>query len=107
MREHAMPKTLDAVLATLPQEQQDKIERRAQELIRRLSLRELRRSLGISQKQLAEALKVSQAAVSKQERRQGIQVGTLCEVIEAMGGTVEITASFPGDRTVRLMPGAM
>ena len=102
-----MPKTLDDVLASLPQEQQSKIERRAQDLIRRISLQELRKSLGISQKQLAEALKVSQAAVSKQERRQGIQVGTLCEVVEAMGGTVEITASFPGDRTVRLMPGAI
>jgi DNA-binding transcriptional regulator YiaG len=102
-----MPKTLDEVLAALPPEQQGKIENRAQELIRRLSLRELRKSLGISQRQLAEALKVSQAAVSKQERRQGIQVETLCEVIEAMGGTVEITASFPGDRTVRLRPGAV
>ena len=102
-----MPKSLDEALAGLPQEQQDIIERRAQDLMRRLSLRELRQSLGISQKQLAEALHVSQAAVSKQERRQGIQVGTLCEVIEAMGGTVEITASFPGDRIVRLMPGPM
>jgi len=100
-----MPKTLDDVLAPLPPEQRDTIERRAQELIRRISLRELRKSLGISQKQLAEALKISQAAVSKQERRQGIQVGTLCEVIEAMGGTVEITAHFPGDKAVRLMPG--
>ena len=100
-----MPKTLNEVLASLPQEQQDKIERRAQDLIHRISLRELRKSLGISQKQLAETLKVSQAAVSKQERRQGIQVATLCEVIEAMGGTLEITAYFPGDKTVRLMPG--
>jgi DNA-binding transcriptional regulator YiaG len=65
-----MPKTLDEVLAGLPQEQQEDIERRADNLIRRISLAELRRSLGISQKQLAEALKVSQAAVSKQERRQ-------------------------------------
>jgi DNA-binding XRE family transcriptional regulator len=102
-----MPKTLDAVLAALPQDQQDKIERRAQDLIRCVSLREVRKSLGISQKQLAEALKVSQAAVSKQERRREIQVGTLCEVVEAMGGTVEITACFPGNRTVRIMPGAV
>jgi DNA-binding transcriptional regulator YiaG len=101
-----MPKTLDEVLAALPQEQQDRVERRARDLIRRVSLRELRKSLGLSQKQLAEALKVSQAAVSKQERRQEIQVGTLCEVIQAMGGSLEITAHFPGDRTVRLLPGA-
>jgi len=102
-----MPKTLDEVLASLPQEQHDKIERRAQDLVRRISLREIRKSLGISQKQLADALHISQAAVSKQERRQEIQVGTLCEVIEAMGGTVEITARFPGDKAVRLMPGAI
>ena len=100
-----MPKTLDEVLAPLPQERQDVIEHRAHELIRRISLRELRKSLGISQKQLAAALKVSQAAVSKQERRLGIQVDTLCELIEAMGGTVEITAYFPGNRSVRLAPG--
>jgi transcriptional regulator with XRE-family HTH domain len=30
-------------------------------------LRELRQALGITQKQLAEALKISQAAISKQE----------------------------------------
>jgi len=102
-----MPKTLDEVLASLPQEQCDRIERRAQDLIRRISLREIRKSLGISQKQLAQALHISQAAVSKQENRQEIQVGTLCEIIEAMGGTVEITARFPGDKTVRLMPGAV
>jgi DNA-binding transcriptional regulator YiaG len=104
--EQAMPETLDEALAVLPRERQDAIDRRAEDLIRRISLRELRKSLGISQKQLAGALRVSQAAVSKQERRQGIQVGTLCEVVEAMGGTVEITAYFPGDRTVRLMPGS-
>ena len=104
--EQTMPKTLDEVLAALPQEQQDGVERRARDLIRRVSLRELRKSLGLNQKQLAEALKISQAAVSKQERRQEIQVGTLCEVIQAMGGSLEITARFPGGRTVRLLPGA-
>ena len=49
-----MPKTLDEVLVTLPQEQQGKIEHRAQDLIRRLSLRELRKSLGIPASKRAE-----------------------------------------------------
>ena len=102
-----MPKTMKEVLATLPDGQNKKIEERTQALIRATTLRELRKNLGISQKQLAESLKVSQPAVSKQERRQGIQVGTLCEVIEAMGGSVEITARFPGNIAVKLMPSAI
>jgi len=54
IRERSMPKTLDEVLVTLPQEQQGKIEHRAQDLIRRLSLRELRKSLGIPASKRAE-----------------------------------------------------
>ena len=100
-----MPKTLDQVIAALPQDEQDTIKRRAQELITQTSLRELRKALGLTQKQLAEALEVSQAAVSKQERRKEIQVSTLCEVVEAMGGKVEITAHFPGDKVVKLSAG--
>jgi DNA-binding transcriptional regulator YiaG len=100
---HNMPTTLDEAIADLPQEQQDKIALRTQELIRQTSLRELRRALGITQKQLSDALKISQAALSKQEQRQEIQVSTLCGVVKALGGKVEITAYFPGDRTVRLM----
>lgn len=99
-----MPRTLKEMIAEMPEERQDAVARRAQELTRQISLRELRKTLGISQKQLAEALKVSQTTVSKQERRKEIQVGTLCGVIEAMGGSVEITAHFPGDKVVRLTP---
>lgn len=97
-----MPKTLDEIIAALPQDEQDKIERRAQELIRQTSLRELRKTLGMTQQQLADALQVSQAAVSKQEKRKEIHVSTLCDVVEAMGGHVEILAHFPGDMVVRL-----
>jgi DNA-binding transcriptional regulator YiaG len=97
-----MPKTLNEVIAALPQESQDKIERRAQELVRQTSLRELRKALGLTQKQLAEALKVSQAAVSKQEYRKEVHISTLCDIVQAMGGQVEILAHFPGDKVVRL-----
>ena len=97
-----MPKTLQEIISALPQESQARIERRAQELIRQTSLRELRKALGITQKQLAESLKISQTAVSKQEHRKEIQVSTLCEIVGAMGGEVEILARFPGDRVVRL-----
>jgi hypothetical protein len=47
-----MPKTLHEVITALPQETQEKIESRAQELILRTSLRELRKALGIMQKEI-------------------------------------------------------
>lgn len=60
-----MTKTLNEYVCTLPKESQERIESRTQELIRQTSLREIRKSLGLTQKQLADVLSISQSAVSK------------------------------------------
>ena len=75
-----MPKTLDEVLVTLPQEQQGKIEHRAQGLIRcfsseeafpdgspAMALRGLRGKEDITQVELAARLGISQNMVSDME----------------------------------------
>jgi DNA-binding Xre family transcriptional regulator len=62
-------------------------------------LRELRSARGISQAQLAERLRINQAAVSKLEKRSDLRIRTLRDVIEAMGGKLVIRALFPeGER---------
>jgi DNA-binding Xre family transcriptional regulator len=58
-------------------------------------LRELRAMRGISQVELAELLRVQQAAVSKLERRKDIRVSTLRAVAAAMGGELKVSVKFP------------
>jgi hypothetical protein len=59
-----------------------------------LALHELRRIRDLSQADLATALGVGQSAVAKMERRTDMYVSSLRSYIEAMGGTLEITARF-------------
>lgn len=56
---------------------------------------EIRRSRGISQEKLAKALKVKQPNVARLEKRTDAFISTVREAIEAMGGTLDIVASFP------------
>jgi ribosome-binding protein aMBF1 (putative translation factor) len=60
-----------------------------------LALHELRRTRAVSQEVLAEKLAVGQPAVAKLERRADMYVSNLRRYVEALGGTLEITARFP------------
>ncbi|WP_319776795.1 XRE family transcriptional regulator [Maridesulfovibrio sp.] len=91
-----MARTLKDIVNEMPKERQEKIQTRTDELILEVTLQQLRKKLGISQTDLAEILKVTQASVSKQERQSDMQISTLCQIIRAMGGTLKVTASIPG-----------
>ncbi|HEJ5435837.1 TPA: XRE family transcriptional regulator, partial [Pseudomonas aeruginosa] len=56
---------------------------------------ELRKAQELSQETLAKALNINQAAVSKMERRTDMYISTLRNYIRAMGGELEIIATFP------------
>jgi ribosome-binding protein aMBF1 (putative translation factor) len=79
MSEQAQAETAEQIEATLAQ----------------MPLHELRRARGLSQKMLAETLRVQQPAIAKLEQRTDMYISTLRSHIEAMGGELEITASFP------------
>lgn len=79
----------------LPPDVQKRAKQRADVLWATMQLDELRRSRDLTQEQLAERLGTYQSAVSKLERRSDMHVSTLRSVIQAMGGTLEITARFP------------
>jgi transcriptional regulator with XRE-family HTH domain len=65
----------------------------------------LRRAREMTQGQLSATLGMTQPEVSKLEHRTDMYVSTLRRFIEAMGGTMEITARFPdGEALVDLAP---
>jgi len=71
-------------------------EAQAQQMLEELPLHELRQALDLTQDELAAILKVNQAAVSKLERRTDMYISTLSRFVEAMGGSLELHARFPG-----------
>lgn len=98
-----MPRTLDQVIAALPEGERAKIETRAGELVaEEMSLRELRKAIGKTQTAVAKRLKIGQDAVSKIETRGDMYVSTLRDFIKAMGGELELVAQFPDRPPVRL-----
>ena len=60
-----------------------------------MALAELRSARAHSQQDLARELKVGQPAVAKLEKRTDMYVSNLRRYVEALGGTLEITARFP------------
>lgn len=68
--------------------------------VRLAELRELR---GASQALVAEALSVTQPNVSRIEREEDLRISTLERYVEALGGELEVRATFP-DAVVTLRP---
>lgn len=64
-----------------------------------LTLPKLRELRGLSQMDVAQRLQINQGAVSRLERRDDMLVGTLRNLIAAMGGRLKLIAEFP-DRCV-------
>ena len=60
-----------------------------------LALAKMRRSRGVTQKQLAEAMRVSQANISRIEHGEDVQFSTIQRYVNALGGRVELRAVFP------------
>lgn len=69
--------------------------------LKRATLSEVRRAVGLTQKQLAETLGIEQGDLSKLERRQNLHLATLTRFIEATGGKLRILAVY-GDTEVDL-----
>ena len=60
------------------------------------SLRVVRKRRGLTQATVAMRLDASQSDVSRMERRTDLRVGTLSAYIEALGGSLDLVARFPG-----------
>ena len=90
-----MAKKFSDLMARRSPESQARTQALYQKLRAEMPLHELRQAQELSQDALAKALHINQAAVSKMERRTDMYISTLRNYIRAMGGELEIIATFP------------
>ena len=74
--------------------------RRYAEITNRVqTLRAIRQARGLTQQQISAQLDISQAEVSRMERRNNLHLATLARFIRATGGRLRITAVFDDQET--------
>jgi DNA-binding XRE family transcriptional regulator len=94
---------LKKVLAKMSPERRARIEAEAKRIIdEELTLRDLRKAREMTQEKLAAVLGVKQESVSNLEKRSDMLLFTLREYVEALGGELEIRATFPGRKSVTI-----
>ena len=100
--------TLTEAIAALPPSQRRAIERRAAELIvEEMSIRELRKSLAVTQVQLAHEMGRGQHEISRIEQRGDMLLSTLSRFVKALGGELELICRFKRRPPVRIIPPAL
>lgn len=94
----------DEYMKKLSPERRAKIKARAQELIaEEMTLSELRKARRLSQETLAEILQMRQGDLSKFERRADAYLSTIRRYVVAMGGSLDLIASFPNSKPVKII----
>jgi DNA-binding XRE family transcriptional regulator len=88
-------KTFQSLYQKLPATKRTQIEKRVNETLAEMELKELRAHRHLSQTVVGEALGIKQAAVSRIEGRDDLMLSTLQSYIEALGGSLELIAHFP------------
>lgn len=97
-----MSKPLSELRKKIDPEVQAAARAKAVEIVAEMSLAETRKKRGISQAFVAKVMGIGQPNVSKIEAREDSLVSTLSSYIEALGGTLEISAKFPDGEEVKI-----
>jgi len=85
----------------LGKERQASIKARASQIyLEELTLKYLQEKLGLSSSELAKYLEVQQSIVPKLKQEQNLELNTLREVVNALGGTVEIIVKIPNKEPI-------
>ena len=81
-------------------ERMARLDRQVEERVVEMDLRAIRELTGKSQTEVAAVAEISQAEVSRAEKREDHKLSTLKRYVEALGGELEVFATF-GDKKVR------
>jgi transcriptional regulator with XRE-family HTH domain len=98
-----MAKKFTELRSRMSPEAQARAAARSEAMLLEMQLQELRKARHVTQVEVAKAMNVEQAAVSKFERREDMYVSTLREYVKALGGELKLVASFP-DAEIQVHP---
>lgn len=87
--------------ARLTPDRRARIKSQAREAMAEMLLAEIRKQVGLTQIDLADALGIKQPTLSRLEAQGDMQISTLRRIIAALGGQLELVAHLPTG-TVRL-----
>jgi DNA-binding XRE family transcriptional regulator len=82
--------------AKMPPESLARAKSRAKEMVAEMLLAEIRKTVGLTQEQLASSLGIKQPTLSRLESQTDMQISTLRHLVEALGGQLEIVVHLPG-----------
>ena len=103
MKTKMKPVSVNSILKSLPPKRQKAIKSKASTYIKEYkNLQELRKSLGITQNELAEAQGVRQVNISNLERRSDMHISTLRKYVEALGCELEINIRMSKETIARI-----
>ena len=98
-----MARNFRELRARMPPRTQARSAARAAAMLVDMQLRELRKARNATQVEVAMAMNIEQASVSKIERREDMYISTLREYVKALGGELKLVASFP-DAQIQVQP---
>ncbi len=67
------------------------------DVVKRMTLAQLRKKVGMTQGQVGVKMGMTQSEVSKIERRKDVHVSTLRQYLKALDGNLEIFIVFPNE----------
>ena len=95
-----MAKKWQDLIDRMPRTRRDRIQRGTNKMLREITLQELRKAFELTQQEMAAALDVNQAAISKMESQSDMHISTLRKLLATMGGSLELVARFPDGEVV-------
>jgi transcriptional regulator with XRE-family HTH domain len=95
-----MAKPFRALLDPMPPTRRARGADRAEGMRLEMALQELRQRRHLTQCQLADALQLHQAAISRMEGQSDMHLGTLRRLVTALGGRLILVAQFPDEEIV-------
>lgn len=97
-----MTKPLNELRKKIKPEVQAAAREKAVGIVTEMSLAEVRKSRGQNQAALAKNMSLAQPNISKIESRPDALISTLTQYIEALGGKLEIHATFPDGQDIKI-----